>query len=161
MKTAMRVFFSLVVAAPLGFAGDAVSKASLALGPNKALCDYLGEPVARPANMDAAYTKEGLTRAIHDAAQAGNISLTKVEVDDSEFPLLVGVVCAHKGDIEKLKEQIRKPAVYEYTGGVGGDTICAMNFVPYSAVPPDTRERVHRRSVVRLAMLYDKINEVR
>ena len=28
--------------------------------------DYLGDPVAPPANMDAAYSKEGLTSAMQE-----------------------------------------------------------------------------------------------
>ena len=61
-------------------------------GPNQVLFNYLGNPVAPPANLDAAYTKEGLTHAMQVAAQNAGISLVKIEIDDSEFPFLVGVV---------------------------------------------------------------------
>ncbi len=108
--------------------------------------------------MDAAYTKEGLTSAMQEAAQAANITLTKVEVDDSEFPFLVGVFCANKGDAEKLKEQIRKMTAYNYTGGIGGDTLMAMNLVPYSAFPTDAHERIPHRMMLREAVLYDKMS---
>ena len=145
----VRLAAVLLVTAPLASADEEVSKVPSVPGPNKALYDYLGDPVATPTNMDAAYTKKGLTSAMQDAAQAANISLTKVEVDDSEFPFLVGVVCANKGAIEKLKEQIRKVAAYNYTGSVGGDSICAMNFVPYSAFPTDARQRIHHGVQVR------------
>ena len=37
--------------------------------------------------MDAAYTKEGLTRAMQAAAQAAGISLVKLEIDDSGIPI--------------------------------------------------------------------------
>ena len=106
--------------------------------------------------MDAAYTKEGLTSAMQEAAQAANITLTKVEVDDSEFPFLVGVACANRGDIEKLKEQIRKMTAYNYTGGIGGDTGMVMNLVPYSAFPTDAHERISHRMMLREAVFYDK-----
>jgi len=148
----------LLVTARLASAGEEVSKVSAVLGPNKALYDYLGDPVATPTNMDAAYTKKGLTSAIQAAAQAANVSLTKVEVDDSEFPFLVGVVCANKGDRDELKEQIRKVAAYNDAGSVGGDSICAMNLVPYSAFPTDARQRIHHRITLGLAVLYDKIS---
>jgi hypothetical protein len=128
-----------------------------ATGPNQVLFDYLGNPVAPPANMDAAYTKGGLTSAVQEAAQAANITLTKVEVDDSEFPFLVGVVSANKGDVEKLKEQIRKLATYNYSGSVGGDTKMVMNLVPYSAFPRDAHERIQHRMMLREALFYDKI----
>jgi hypothetical protein len=128
-----------------------------AAGPNQILFDYLGNPVSPPANMDAAFTKEGLTSAVQDAAQAANISLTKVVVDDSEFPFLVGVVCENKGDMEKLKEQIRKNAVYNYSGGVGGDGRMVMNLVPHSAFPTDAGQRIYRRMMLREEVLSDQI----
>jgi hypothetical protein len=130
-------------------------------GPNQALLDYLGDAVAPPAHMDAAYTKEGLTSGMQDAAQAANVSLTKVEIDDSEFPFLVGVVCANKGDREKLKEQIRKVAAYNYGGGVDSDTTLAMNLVPHSAFSADARERVYHRMMLREAVLFDKMSSGR
>jgi hypothetical protein len=127
-------------------------------GPNQALFAYLGDPVAPPANMDAAYTKQGLTSAMQDAAQAANITLGKVEIDDSEFPFLVGVVCTNKGDMGKLKDQIRKQTAYNYGGGVGGDTRMIMNLVPYSAYPADARKRVPHRTILREAVFYDKMS---
>ena len=53
---------------------------------------------------------------------AAGISLTKLEIDDSEFPFLVGVVFADPGDKEKFKEQIGKAAAYSFSGGVGGES---------------------------------------
>jgi hypothetical protein len=152
----MKNHTSLILAVLLGLLSAGCSKH--AAGPNQVLFDYLGNPVAPPANMDAAYTKEGLTSAMQDAAQAANIPLTRVEVDDSEFPFLAGVVCANKGDMEKLKEQIHKMAAYNYSGGVGGDTSMAMNLVPYSAFPTDARQRIYHRMMLREAILSDKIN---
>ena len=113
-----------------------------------------------PAGMDAAYTKQGLTSAMQDAAQTANVKLTRVVVDDSEFPFLVGVVCADKGDMEKLKDQIRKIAVYNYTGGVGDGTTMVMNLVPHSAFPADA-QRIYHRAMLREAMLYDSITSIR
>jgi hypothetical protein len=157
----MKKHTSLIVAVLLGVLSVSCSKhasESAATGPNKVLYDYLGDPVAPPANMDAAYSKEGLIGAMQDAAKAANITLTKVEVDNSEFPFLVGVVCANRGDLEKLKEQIRKMTTYNYTGGVGGDTQMIMNLVPYSAFPTDASQRIYHRMMLREAILSDKIN---
>jgi len=98
----MKKHTSLIIAVLLGFLLIGCSKH--ATGPNQVMFDYLGNPVAPPANTDVAYTKEGLASAMQDAAQAANITLTKVEIDDSEFPFLVGVVCAGKGDMAKLKD---------------------------------------------------------
>jgi hypothetical protein len=152
----MKYYTSLIVAVLLGLLSVSCSKH--ATGPNQVLFDYLGDPVSPPAKMDAAYTKQGLISAMQDAAQAANITLTKVEVDDSEFPFLVGVVCANRGDLEKLKEQIRKMTTYNYTGGVGGDTRMVMNLVPYSAFPTDASQRIYHRMMLREAILSDKIN---
>jgi hypothetical protein len=152
----MKNHTSLIVAVLFGLLLVGCSKH--ATGPNQVLFDYLGNPVAPPANMDAAYTKEGLTSAMQEAAQAANITLTKVEVDDSEFPFLVGVVCENKGDWEKLKEQIRKMTTYNYGGGVGSDTMMVMNLVPNSAYPTGAGERIYHRMMLREAILSDKIN---
>jgi hypothetical protein len=130
-------------------------------GPNQVLFDYLGNPVAPPENLDVSYTKEGLTHAMQAAAQNAGISLVKLEIDDSEFPFLVGVVVANRGDMEKLKEQIRKVAAYNYTGGVGGNTSYAMNLVPYSAFPTEAKQRIYHRMTLREVMLSDKINGIK
>ena len=155
----MKNHTSLIAAVLLGLLFVGCSKHAAELAPqNQVLFDYLGSPVAPPANMDAAYTKEGLTSAMQEAAQAANITLTKVEVDDSEFPFLVGVVCADNVDVEKLKEQIRKMATYNYSGGVGGVTGMVMNLVPYSAFPTDAQERIPHRMMLREAVFYDRMS---
>ncbi|HZR16218.1 MAG TPA: hypothetical protein VFE51_02725 [Verrucomicrobiae bacterium] len=126
-------------------------------GPNKVLFDYLGNPVAPPSSIDPAYTKEGLTSATRTAAQNAGISLLALEIDDSEFPFLVGVVFADPGDKQKFKEQIGQLPAYSFSGGVGGDTSYAMNLVPYKAFPRDSGQRIYRRMMLREAVLYDKI----
>jgi hypothetical protein len=125
---------------------------------NQALVDYLGNAVAVPTNLGAAYTKEGLTRAMQSAARNAGISLAKLQIDDSEFPFLVGVVCASRSDMEKLKDQIRMMSEYNYTGGVGGDERYAMNLVPYNVYPPNARQRIYHRMSVREEMFYDQMN---
>lgn len=128
-----------------------------ASGPNQVLFDYLGNPVAPPPDMDAAYTKDGLTRAMQAAAQAAGISLVKLEIDDSEFPFLVGVTFAKNGDKEKLKEQIRANQAYTSSGGVGDEISYAMNIVPYRAFPEDASQRIYRRMLLREAVLCDRL----
>jgi hypothetical protein len=132
-----------------------------ATGPNQALFDYLGNPVVAPENLDASYTKAGLIRGMQDAAKNAGVSLVKLEIDDSEFPFLVGVVVAGPGDWEKLKEQIRRDPAYEFNGGVGGDTTYAMNLVPSGSYPPGTHQRIYHRLMLRTALLSDKIKEVK
>lgn len=135
----------------------ATSDAASTNSPNQALFEYLGNPVQPPADMNAAYTKEGLTQAVQSAAQAAGISLVNLQVDDSEFPFLVGVTFAKKGDEEKLKEQIFANAAYASSGGVGGDFSCAMNIVPSSAFPDGTRRSIYHRMTLREAVLCDKL----
>jgi hypothetical protein len=132
-----------------------------AAGPNQVLYDYLGNPVPPPPNVDAAYTRRGLAEAMETAAQDAGVSLARLEIDDSEFPPLVGVVFAAKGDKEKFMEQVGKLAAYKSSGGVGdgdGGTRFAMNITPYLAFPPQDSQRIYRRMMLREAVLYDKIN---
>jgi hypothetical protein len=126
-------------------------------GPNQVLFNFLGNPVAPPANMDPAYTKEGLAQAMKTAAQNAGITLAKLEIDDSEFPFLLGVTFANATDKPKLIEQIRKMPVYATSGGVGGEITYAMNIVPYHAFPPDAAQRIYHRMTLREAVLHEKI----
>jgi hypothetical protein len=146
-----------------GYSTRAAEPAST--GPNKAMYDYLGDPVAPPANMDAAYTKEGLTHAMQDAAKAAGITLVELQIDDSEFPFLVGVICANEQDMEKLKEEIRKMPAYNYTGSVGGGRSAsyamAMNIVHYKAYPADAGQRIEHRLSLRREILFEKLREKR
>jgi hypothetical protein len=160
----MKTCTSLIVAAALGLSSAGYSthaSDSTAADPNKAIYEYLGAPVAPPASMDAAYSKEGLTSAMQTAANAAGISLTKLEIDDSEFPFLVGVICASQQDMEKLKEQIRKLPAYNYTGGVGGGRTAsyAMNLIPNTVYPADARQRIEHRLRLREEIFYEKTHE--
>jgi len=126
-------------------------------GPNQVLFDYLGNPIAPPSNMDAAYSKEGLIRAMDAAAQSAGISLVKVEIDDSEFPFLVGVVFARPGDKERLKEQLFRSGTYSSSGGVGGEIDYVMNIVPFNTLPNESSQRARRRMMLRESVFYDRL----
>ena len=161
VQAKMKHWVYLAAAGLLGWFSPGCSKQSTApaqpSGPNQALFKYLGNPVATPANLDAAYTAEGLTRALHAAGETAGISLARVEIDDSEFPFLAGVVCAHDGDLEKLKEAIRSMPAYNFSGGVSSGVSYVMNLVPSTAFPIDGRDRIYRRMAVRERMLFDRI----
>jgi hypothetical protein len=151
-------YFDYRTGGPDRLGGGAASEASPALsGPNRVLFEYLGNPVPPPANMDAAYSKTGLVNAMQTAAGSAGVSLKKIEIDDSEFPFLVGVIC-QEGDYPKLVEQIKKVDAYEYSGSVGSRSCNAMNLVPYRAFPPEASQRISRRTTLREQMLFDKIN---
>jgi hypothetical protein len=130
-------------------------------GPNQVMFDYLGDPVAPPPDMDAAYSKAGLTRALQTAARKAGITLVTLEIDDSEFPFLVGVVFARPDDRRKLEEQIRTLEPYHFSGGVDGDAVCAMNLVPDRAFPGESSTRIFHRLMLREAVLYEKIARLR
>jgi hypothetical protein len=125
-------------------------------GPNRALFEYLGESVQPPADMDAAYTKDGLIKAIQTAARKAGISVKRVEIEDSEFPFLVGVV-GKEGDFSKLTEQLRKMAAYEYNGCISTSTHSAFNMVPYRVFPSQVSERISHRTGLRNQIFFDKL----
>jgi hypothetical protein len=124
-------------------------------GANQVLFNYLGNPVAPPADMDPAYTKEGLEQGMKTAAQNAGITLVRVQIDDSEFPFLIGVIFANPGDKTKLKEQIQKMPPYAISGGVGDEITYAMNIVGH--FPPDVSQRIWRRMMLREAVLHEKL----
>ena len=81
----------------------------------------------------------------------------KLEIDDSEFPFLVGVVCGSREDRQKLEDQITKVPGCKYIGGWGGNTMRVMDLVPLTACPAQARERVYHRIALREAILGNKI----
>ena len=123
------------------------------------MLEYLGNPVQPPADMSDAYSKDGLIKAIQTAAQNAGITLKHVEIDDSEFPFLVGAICK-EGDSSKLTDQLRKLDGYEYNGSVGSHTHNAMNVVPYRVFPPALGERIGHRTGLRMQVLCDKISRL-
>lgn len=129
--------------------GSTGTNVSLA-GPNQVLLEYLGNPVAPPANLDASYSKEGLLNAIRLASHNAGITVKRVAIDDTEFPFLIGVVCAD-ADAATLKAQIKKMEGYEYSGSVGNDsnsdgsdTCNVFTIVPYRAYPGEETVIQHR-----------------
>ena len=136
------------------------SKSVILAGPNQALFEYLGEPVDPPKDMDALYSKDGLIKAVHTAARKAGISVRRVEVDDSEYPFLVGIVC-DEGDYPKLTDQLRRLEGYEFNGGISSSTHCAINLVPWRVLPPDTSQRISHRMGVREQVLFDRIQKLR
>ncbi len=129
-------------------------------GPNRVLLEYLGDPVQPPDDMDTAYTKDGLIEAIQTAARKAGIVVKRVEIEDSEYPFLVGVVCK-EGDYDKLTSQIRKMSAYEYCGSVGSHACHAMNIVPYRAYPAEASQRISHRTTLRQQVFFDKIIALR
>jgi hypothetical protein len=55
------------------------TESTQATGPNHALFSYLGDPVTPPADLDADYTKDGLTRAMQNAARDAGIFLDEAQ----------------------------------------------------------------------------------
>jgi hypothetical protein len=121
---------------------------------NRALLEYLGEPVEPPADLAPAYTKEAMIAAIQAAASEAGVTLKRVEVEDSEFPFLLGV--SHEGDFEKVKANLKKTGVYDYPGSVGSHDSNAFTIVPYRAFPHGLAERINHRLMLREQVFYDR-----
>jgi hypothetical protein len=126
---------------------------------NRALLDYLGEPVPVPANMDARYDKENLLKAFTDLCHKADFVITKLAVDDSEFPFLVyGTLDGAHTLPAKLFDDEQG---YAYGGSVRGSTgegstYFAVNMIPRSQYPQDQEKACNRRLMIRLQMLADK-----
>jgi hypothetical protein len=125
-------------------------------GPNQVLFEYLGDPVPAPADMDPAYSREGLVNAIETAARNAGITVKRIEIEDSEYPFLVGTVCK-EGEFQKLTDQLRKLPGYSYNGCISSSTHAAFNIVPYRAYPPQLSQRIGHRTGLRSQVFMDKI----
>ncbi len=126
---------------------------------NRALMAYLGNPVPPPADMDARYSKENLTKAFTAMSQRAGWVVTKLAVDDSEFPFLVYGILAGKHTLEV--SQFDEAGGYPYSGSVrgstgDGSTYFAVNMVPHNQIPGAVSQTCHRRLTVRMQMLADK-----
>ena len=122
-----------------------------------ALMAYLGEAILPPANINPAYSKEGLSDAIQQAAQLAGVSLQKLEIETSEFPFLAGVVADSAADVEKLTAQLKRMPSYEFGANAGGSGILAFNITPYGDVPSQERRRITRRTLIRTGVLSDQL----
>jgi hypothetical protein len=132
-------------------------------GPNQALLEYLGNPVATPADLDARYTGDGLIHAVQLAAQNAGIIVKKVAIDKSEYPFLVGVFCGG-ADALKLKAQLKKMSGYDYGGAVGNDTnadgsdTCnAFSLVPHQSFPQEIAQAISHRLLLRQQVFYNHL----
>jgi hypothetical protein len=130
---------------------------------NRALLAYLGDPVPPPANMDSRYGKQNLLKAFTALCRKADLVITKLAVDDSEFPFIV------YGTLEGAHTLPDKPLFedqkgYTYGGSVRGSigegsTYFAVNMVPRSQYPEGREKAVNRRLMVRLQMLADKVSQ--
>lgn len=119
------------------------------------LAQYIGAGVQPPANLDPAYSKDGLVAAIQLAAQKAGVTLKQVSVDFAEFPFLLGVV-SEPGDWEKLKAQLKSMEGYTYSGSVGDDNRNVFSITPHQVYPPGTDQTISRRMTLRMQIFYDR-----
>src|SRR5262249_43700819 len=128
---------------------------------NRALLEYIGEPVDPSLNTDSRYTKDSVLSAVQLAAQNAGVSLQRLEVEDSEYPCLVGVFCSPQ-DYARLLDEIKKLDGYEYNGAVGGsDSFHSLNITPARASPGAAKEQIDRRVMLRQQMFYKSLSAAR
>lgn len=129
---------------------------------NLALLAYLGNPVPPTVDMDSRYDKENLLKAFTALCRKSDLVITKLAVDDSEFPFLV------YGTLDGVHQLPEKTAFeeqegYTYGGSVRGSygeqTYFSVNMVPSSQYPEDQQKACNRRLMLRLQMLADKAQE--
>jgi hypothetical protein len=131
---------------------------------NRALLAYLGNPVPPPADMDSRYNKENLLKAFTTICQKADLVITKLAVDDSEFPFIVygtldGSHTLPKAPVfEEQKGYTRGGSVRGNFGG--GSSYFAVNMVPDSQFPADKEQACHRRLMLRIQMLADKAQQI-
>jgi RNA polymerase sigma factor (sigma-70 family) len=119
------------------------------------LVAYLGQAVLPPADINPAHTQEGLLNAVQQAAQLAAVPVKKAEIDTTEFPFLVGVVCNSDEDFRKLTSQFKSMPSYDYGGGTSSHGAGAFNLIPYPSYPPEDGDRIRRRTMVRTQKLFD------
>jgi hypothetical protein len=124
---------------------------------SNAVVAYLGQPTPLPANIDPAYSKEGLLNAIQQAAQLAGIPLKKIEIDTSEYPFLVGAVYDNNADFQKVMAELKKMPGYQFTGSTGGHGALAFNITPYENLPSEELNRARTRTMVRTQMFFDRL----
>jgi hypothetical protein len=124
--------------------------------PNQAMLEYLGDPVAAPAGLAADYTPKGLQQAVQAAARQAGVTVARIELENSEFPCVIGVNC-DRTDYQKLMAQIKLMNAYEDQGSVGGRHWHTMNIVPPRVFPRESSTRIWRRLSLRYQMFYDQL----
>jgi len=125
---------------------------------NERLWQYLGDAVAPPGQIDPKYSVDGLSNAVVAAAQAAGVP-AQVQIEESEYPFLVGVICS-RPSYARLMEELRKDKSYADQGSVGNERCQAMNIVPYAAFPKESSERISHRLTVRMQMLNERLSAV-
>ncbi|HEY3915252.1 MAG TPA: hypothetical protein VGN61_12260, partial [Verrucomicrobiae bacterium] len=132
-------------------------------GANRALMAYLGNPVPRPADMDSRYNRENLLKAFTALCGKADLVITKLDVDDSEFPfLLYGTLDGSHKLPEKTAFGEQKG--YTYGGSVRGSegdsaSYFAVNMVPSDQYPQGQETACSRRLMLRLQMLADQAKQ--
>jgi hypothetical protein len=130
---------------------------------NRALLAYLGNPTPPPADMDSRYNTENLLKAFTTVCQKAELVITKLAVDDSEFPFLLYGTLAGNHPLPKAPV-FEEQAGYTRGGSVRGSfgeesSYFAVNLVPDSQYPAGKEQACHRRLMLRLQMLADKVQQ--
>jgi hypothetical protein len=128
--------------------------------PNRAILEYLGQPVPAPGSLDEKYTPTNLFSAFTAFTANAGWHIRKLTVDSSEFPFLVyGVVIGqhHLGrtEVGEIKGYTYGGSVVGRTGEGEGSTYFALNLIPHDQYPVEQVKACDRRLMIRLQMLAD------
>ncbi len=129
---------------------------------NRAIIDYLGDPVTLPPNLETRYMAAGLKAEFTTLAEAAGAKVQKLHVDTSEFPCLVYGTVTGMNNLQRVQDALGTTPGYAYGGSVvgriegSGATYFAINLTPYNRYPRGEVEAVHRRLMIRLQMLAEK-----
>ena len=117
---------------------------------------YIGTPVIYQ-HQDLDYSPEAIRSAYKKACDEYGIKLSKIEVDDSEYPHLVYGKFEKGQKIPGFSEiTTHLPAKYKYSGGTNGQSFC-VNITPGSAHPVNLKEKIAKRIVLRMQVLREKL----
>lgn len=127
---------------------------------NQRILDFIGDPVLHEP-QDNAYSAETLLQEFKTACEKADAKLGAIHVDTSEYPYLIYGAWKEESKYNELRAILskHKPSVYGFQGSVGGSTYFAVNITPHTAHPRELISRISRRTVIRMSVLANSLEQ--